>query len=210
MINVTGVRLNLIKEIGEISEKKVKIVKDLVCDSLPQMVNLPVGYIFINPETRIHLLLASGQITVAQEGFEISPDFAVLRKLADDVFDILLLDNKANTVVLNYSGLINVENSMVRSRSLINDMNETITIGQIPGITGVGLRFFYNEEGFNGDLKVEPFVQDNNKFFVQLEVSSQIGEHTLDLENIFLAGEKMFNKFTDELASFALELTSKL
>lgn len=210
MINVTGIRMNLVKEIGEISEKRLKIVKELVLESLPQVINLPVGYIFLNPETKIHMLLTSGQITIAQEGSEISPNFALLEKLTEDVFNILQLDNKANAVVLNYSGLINLENSMIRSCGLVNDMNKTITVGEIPGITGVGLRFFYNEEGFSGDLRVEPFIQDNNRFFVQLEVSSQTGEHTLDLENIFLAGKNMFNKFTNELASFATGLTSKL
>lgn len=209
MINVMGIRLNLIKEIGEISEKRVNTIKNLVGDLLPQEITIPVGHIFTNPKTKVHLLLASGQITVGQDGPEISPDFTVLRKFAQVVFDAFLLEDKAN-VVLNYTGLLNVENAMIRSLNIVSGVNEAITNNKINGINGIGLRFFYNEEGFTGDLKIEPYVQDVNQFFVELEVSSQIGENILGIEDIFLAAEKFFNKFTNELASFALGLTSKL
>lgn len=208
MVNVTAVKVNFLKELGELSPKKISVVSEVLGKAYPNISQLPIGTVFVNPEARKHVLLASNQLGVGQDGVNIEPDFVTIQKDFLALFDVLMLDQTSN-ILFDFVGLLpsRAENVLKSSFGLLNHKSLE-SLNEFSGFDGVGLRFFYNEGNLRGDFRVEPFLQDTTKYFMQLQVSSK--EPLNSIEEAFVQAQRAFEDFTNRLGAFAEGLVEEI
>lgn len=208
MVNVTAIKVNFLKEIGELSPKRISVVSEVLSRAYPNITQLPIGTVFVNPEARKHVLLAPNQLVVGQDGTSIDPDFAAMQRDCLSLFDVLMLD-QISKVLFDFVGLFpGKDENTLESSFVWLDQHRWKSTEQSAGLGGVGLRFFYDLGNLKGDFKVEPFLQDTTKYFMQLQVSSK--EPLNNIEETFVLAENAFEDFTNRLGSFAEGLVNEI
>ncbi len=201
MINVTAIKVSFLKEVGELSPQRISAASEVLGKEYPNITKLSIGTVFVNPQTRKHFLLASNQLTVGLDGAELEPDFERIQKDFLSLFSALMLDQTSNTL-FDFVGVFpdKIDNAFKSSFSLL-DRDKRGLCGEIPGIDGVGLRFFYKTGNLVGDFKIEPFVQDTTKYFMQLQLSS--ADPLNSIEEVINLAKDIFEQFTGPLGDFA-------
>lgn len=200
MVNVISVKMNLLKGFGEISEKRIKAIHDYVKDEYPSANSVPLGTLLFHPEERRHILLTPNQISFGQDGVELAPEFSRLKELTEKIFDVLMIDNSAN-VLYDYIGLLPGTSPTLQDSLKFLDSRKQALLDNITGIDGLGLRFYYTLNGNRGDFRIEPYIQDMSKYFLQLQLSPN--NISTPLDEMFINAEQVFKEFTGNLSEFA-------
>ncbi|KGG79637.1 hypothetical protein [Caloranaerobacter azorensis] len=194
MIDVNNIRIDFIKQVGDLSNKKIeKLQKDLK-DKFSAIDKLQYGgYIFINELKNLFLIVTNNQVTLEIRGVNVTYDKSFLYDILKKVFDILLLDEETE-VLLSIVGLIkSVSSTFNKSLKFI----ENHSIDNIDSIYGVGYKFFMKEGKYIGELKIEPLVRDDKYFYIQYIMSSNRREYPV--REILDDVEILLNKLKEDI-----------
>jgi hypothetical protein len=168
-------------------------------EDFPNVLPLPIGILFSKNEFE-QVFVTQAHITLAVKD---SPDYAKLERIAQKIFDCLLLDVQA-VVSYDLIGLMPASGSASESSfSFINPEKDS-AIKSISSINAVGLRFFYEFDSLKGEFKVEPFVRDPSQYFLQLILGTQT---TIALHEVFERFDVVYHDFVGRLAGLASAIT---
>lgn len=201
---ITGIKLNFIKNIGDMSEKKIELFIKEFSDEFPGKNNIANGLLLtknIGNATVKSLFLVQNQVTYGIEGENVEPNFYEPENFAKRIFDKLYLDYKC-TVVCNYSCLVKSDDIF---ESLKNKMDFKLKDDE--KIQGVGFKIFINNDLYTGNFVFEPFLRDEKYMFCSLEI--QIIKVS-SLKEIVKEAEKIFNGMFDELVEQSYSNIKKL
>jgi hypothetical protein len=201
MFKLTGIKISLLKDFGEISEKKIEKLTDSLIEHYPDIVNISVGRVFVNKETKEHVIVAPGQIIISQEGLGITPNLKKFNETALKIFDALLLNNETD-VIYKFTGVFPSNGSALESSLGLLASKKQAQIDEVPEIKGLGLRFIYGFGDQMGDLRIEPFIRDDSYYFVELEYNNQ----SIPLEKVINNASELCSDFTGRLSGFAMNI----
>lgn len=194
MIDVSNIRIDFIKQVGDLSNKKIERLQESLKDKFSIIDKLQYGgYIFINELKKLFLIVTNNQVTLEIRGVDVTYDKSLLYDIIEKVFDILLLDEETE-VLLNIVGLVeNTPSTFDKSLEFIQNHN----IDNIDNIYGVGYKFFIKDEKYIGELKIEPLVRDDKYFYIQYIMSSNRRKYSV--REILDDVEILLNKLKEDI-----------
>lgn len=201
---IIGIKLNFLKNIGDMSDKKIELFIKEFSNEFPGKDNIPMGLILsknIDSSTVKSLFLVQNQVTYSVEGDNAQPDFYNAKSYVKRIFDKLYLDYKCS-IVCNYTCLVESDDI---SELLKNKID--IQLKDIQEIQGVGIKIFLNNDLYTGNFVFEPFLRDTRYMFCSLEL--QIIKSN-SLNEIVKEAEKIFNDMFNDLITQSYYKIKKL
>lgn len=179
-------KLSFLKNIGDISEKRIEIINKEFSGEFPIKNNIPTGLLLaknIDSVTVKSLFVLPTQVTYSIEGENTQKSFYEAKSFAKRVFDKLFFDYKCN-LVCNYTCLVEAEGI---SELLKNKMD--IRLKNEKEIQGIGIKIFLNNDDYTGNFIFEPYVRDLKYMYCNLELQilniSGVSETVKEAEKIF-------------------------
>ncbi|MDG5856015.1 hypothetical protein [Clostridium beijerinckii] len=164
-MQIIGFKITFIKNIGEISEQKIKMLFDEFDDKLPDKNIIPEGIILSNNVAGLvqSLLVTPTQTAYSEEGNIKDIDFEKPKSIIKNICDKLYLNDNLG-VLYNFTCLIDgKEHSNMLKNKLDMDLN-------MDSIKGVGIRVFLDNENYSGIFSFEPYLRSLDKYFCSLEL----------------------------------------
>jgi len=198
VLTVTDVKITFMKDLGELSEKKLNQINDEIKVFYPSFGKFPFGFLYANNDTRQQLIIAPGQLTVDAQA---NINFDSIKTIVNKVFDILLLDSPTISVIVCTGLISHGESAFSKSLSFLEEnlKGKVETLGMI---NGIGLRFFTNKEGEKGEFKIEPFVRDPSYFYVERIIQNDM----MPLSEALESCNRTYMGFKEEYATFATSI----
>lgn len=160
--------ISVIKPVGEISEKKVASIKALGYD-LAGFVPGTMAQ-FVQPATSSGLALGQNQITLFAIGATGLPAFSEPTeaiRILRQIMDTLLLDNQ---VVLEFK----IEQSYPAAGNVFEKANALAAADLLfEGSTSIGFRIPYKKDGFQGEVSIEPFFANPQRYYINYRGASE-------------------------------------
>ncbi|MBN8236846.1 hypothetical protein JF544_16430 [Halobacillus kuroshimensis] len=188
--------LTLFTNVGDISDARVKSLKDVFGPHFPEVERPNEGVIIFKKESKA-LYVDSKQITFIAKGN--SEDFSVeeATNYLKQIFEILSLSPKSG-VGIKFEGIENTnDNTIEKSKTHTKDAVEIL------GAEGVGFRFIIQKQDFAGNVFIEPYIKDNQKIFYNIELESRERVSHAQLDQLV---ETMFNQGTKDAEDAARTL----
>lgn len=164
-----NLNVSLLKSIGEISDKKVKQISASGFD-LTQQVNGVMAQ-FIEKKSGIVLMVAQNQITLAA-GASVAdrlldnPSIAI--ETFDKILDILLLDRDSAIQIKLERSYHSETNTLEKAKNFLAS-DEVL----FEGATSVGFRIPFKRAEFGGEIKIEPFFNNAQRYFLDCVIQSE-------------------------------------
>lgn len=178
-------KLDLVKDFGEIGEKRFAVLNNYLGDEYSEIHRIPSGVILINDDKDRHLLVTKNQITLYYSNIEgsIYIDQIILK-----LFEKLTLEDKQLDAVASCVYHFPAsENSFSES---LGALREDSVLEQYK-FDGVGFRFMRKFEHGLNELKIEPRVNNPEIWFIEEKINfvnsslQEILEITSDHANSF-------------------------
>lgn len=195
MVKAKAFKLNLLKELGELSTKKIEKLVSVLEKEFPQRSAQPFGWVFFNPLNKKSIILTTNQITISYDGDNIPPDEDELNGILSVLIETLMLDDGANAI---YNFVAHRESKLDSLKDSLNFVN--FNGKQLEGLEGVAYRFILNRKDQMGDLRVEPFILDPHKVFLELELKEM---EILNFSQIVERAIKAYTEFTTDMVQFS-------
>lgn len=176
-------------DIGSLSELKIKKIQENFKEEFPNGLINPNQAVIAKNNEQIILSPTQIQYTILHD--EIKSIYCNLKKIQD----ILMLDNFLNNTIMSFIDIKELEkNCMEYTKEKFKPL--------ITGVVGIGIREFFMYEKKLSEFKIEPFISDNTKLY--LEARYHLGEIEIDsLENVIKSA-------LDDYNSKRIEVYSKL
>lgn len=185
-------------KIGPLSEGKINALKTLFGNKFP-VFERPNENIVIFKRGLDGLFVAPEQITYITQGNSSEVNIPEIVESLKQAAELLEVSSRSAASIKFEANEDKLEDIMAKSKELVNEASEIL------GAIGVGFRFIINQEQFNGDVKIEPFIRDHQKLFyeVTLETNKVIDHSELtDIFNtMFEFGSNQAKKAADTLTT---------
>jgi len=193
-------RINLKTNVGALSNKKVDALVAALKPFFPSMAFNLNGemLLMVDDATKTVILLTGEQITFGQDEFTSPLDFDKIQKVINCVYDTLLLDS--DTVVgVQLIGCFDHGSSTMDPSLTKLAIPSADLKGQLKGLSGVGYRFLIDHGEDVWELKVEPFLRDQNKWFMEALCGTS---KPSDIASVAKISSEAYTCFKGEWAAF--------
>lgn len=191
---ILNANITINKLIGEISEEKMNKIKEEMKLTFPETVSVgPNELVFRNGNAAILISSNQNRLAYIFNGEETAFDTTEGIKKLELVLDLLGLKNNG-VVGMNIEYTKPVEfNSMDESIKVFKDYTVS------SDVAGVAVRYLMNDGEYNGEIKVEPFIQDNKSLFSVINFQS-IEEKEINSIELNETYKKYKNILNDSIA----------
>lgn len=198
---IIGFKINFLKNIGEMSDKKVGLLIKEFSREFPNKNDLQaVGLILTKniDSTKIKsLFITPTQVTYSIDGENAIENFNEAKYFTQRVFNTFYLNYKC-AGVCNFSCIIEDKEVL---KSLKDKLN--IKIDGMDEAQEVGIKVIVNTEDFSGNFIYEPYVKDKKFIFCLLDLQIK---KALDVNDIISEAKKIINNEYEQLINQALKL----
>lgn len=163
-----AIKVHMQVMVGQINEKRLRpLVDALAKEGFKSRLafNVP-GIGFRNEKANETVLVFPEQLTVSQEGLEVHADFCRLEELAKTSLRHLNLEYQVNS-----AGFDMIAHVPFAERNMLTESQRLVApcaTLKVPGVEGVGLRFFLTIDGVLSEFRVEPLLRNPENLFLQL------------------------------------------
>lgn len=163
-IKINQVSINVLSQIGTINDKKIeRLNKKILQDTPFKRVNMiPIGIMYVADGGKENLIISQDRIVYNSVASYINSNIS---KLFSIPIDALMLDEE-NPLIIDIQGLSETKDSHEESKLKFTEKYLSL-IPKIEGLCGVGYRFLFNNNSGNGEIKIEPLIQDKNFYFYE-------------------------------------------
>jgi hypothetical protein len=161
-------KLNVSQNIGQISKKKLSLLKEILNEDYPELQRLDNGgYVFLNLNEKSNFLILPNQVSAnfdkIPETFDFNSD---VKKPLLQIFEALIFEEEVKASA-RFNFLKDTSNSFEKSLDLIDNEKKKEKLIE-KGIIGAGYRFL-RESQFGGisEIKIEPLIGDKSKWFIE-------------------------------------------
>lgn len=206
MIENHLLNLNVLTQIGEISEKKIKQIID---HGFALKENVPGQFaqfqISGNDDT---VVIAQNEIIYVAKATSFDSIMSNA-ELATDIFgrilDILLLDGDSVLLKVSFERSYTSEyNTFDQSCKMLDSSVDEVI--RASGAKAVGLRIPFEKEMFRGEYRIEPFFSDPKRYFLGCGIQTQKSENITNATNLF---EQMLALVSNEFEPMIEEIFKK-
>lgn len=161
-MNIKKVEIVIPINVGEITEKKRSFIHEIFTSY--ENVNIT------NEAEGITVIKEKEGLIFTEQGIRYRDqndnffEGSILEGLKDVIEKFLL--EESNLIQLSIVSVLDRENSLTKSKQIFNEKNENILDGKT-NILGIGYRFIIDEEGKNGEIKIEPYIKEDNMVFLE-------------------------------------------
>lgn len=204
MLKVTAARVDIHKNLGEISEKKTKLLGQDLSSYFPDVRIMGDRVLFLHSEKRQALSVSQNQASVLCEPGDLLRA-ADVGDIIERLFDVLLLDGSAQVTFYlagNFPITDGNANAMERSWHFADAYTVT-KLKEIDGVVGLGVRCIVSRKDLRGDFRIEPFIADPK--YGYMEFAGKF-ENPLAVSEIALRYGQVYDEFTGSLYSVARTL----
>jgi hypothetical protein len=189
MMNIEAMQIRIVKNLGEINEKRKEKLSDLLSTYFPKYKSDENFLFFYDPvevnENEDEHEHSDG--TEVNQGIIIFPNgvnFLLsnnskplnVSEILRNIFDILLLEPRQLGLLTEIIAKVEAKNSSFDES--LNFLTQNVSFADVKG---VGLNLFVDNDQFKGELKVEPYFENPKEFFVSFKVKLK---EDFDLENL--------------------------
>lgn len=167
-MNLDYFKLNVSQNVGQISKKKLSLLKEILSAEYPEVQRLDNGgYIFLNLNKKSNFLILPNQVSAnfdkIPETFDFNSD---VKKPLLQIFEALIFEEEVKASA-RFNFLKDTSNSFEKSLDLIDNEKKKRKLNE-KGIIGTGYRFL-KEGQFGGisEIKIEPLIDDKSKWFIE-------------------------------------------
>ncbi|TDO94074.1 hypothetical protein DFR79_10439 [Halanaerobium saccharolyticum] len=167
-MNLDYFKLNVSQNVGQISKKKLSLLKEILSAEYPEVQRLDNGgYIFLNLNEKSNFLILPNQVSAnfdkIPETFDFNSD---VKKPLLQIFEALIFEEEVKASA-RFNFLKDTSNSFEKSLDLIDNEKKKSKLNE-KGIIGTGYRFL-REGQFGGisEIKIEPLIDDKSKWFIE-------------------------------------------
>lgn len=198
---IIGFKINFLKNIGEMSDKKVELLIKEFSSEFPNKNDLQeVGLILtknIDSTTIKSLFITPTQVSYSIDGTNAIENFNEAKSFTQRVFDTFFLNYKC-VGVCNFSCIIEDTEFL---KSLKDSMK--IKIEGVEQSQKVGIKVIVNTENFSGNFIYEPYVKEEKYTFCLLDLQIK---KALDVNEIISEAKGILNNEYEQLINQALKL----
>ncbi|WP_373845440.1 hypothetical protein [Clostridium sp.] len=186
---ILSFKINFLKNIGEMSEKKIELFTKEFREEFPIKNEIPQGIILAKKDDNLikALLISPNQVTYSQEGDNVNLNFNEAKGIIKNIYDKLYLSYKCNSIY-NFSCIIDGGKHLNLLKNKIN-LN-------VEGIQGIGIKIFLDNENYTGTFLFEPYIKNLDKCFCVLELQHK---HQFSINEIIDYGKNEAIKIFYEL-----------
>lgn len=178
--NIISFKLNFLKNIGEMSEKKSEMLIENFYKEFPVKNEIPEGFILTKQGSKLikSLLITPNQITYSQDGDKLQMNFDEPKTFVKTVYDKLYLNYRCNGIY-SFSCLIDGGKCSSTLKSKLDlDTKD---------VQGIGIKVFLDNENYAGVFSFEPYLRDLDKCFCSLELQYK---KQLDINELIRIGKE--------------------
>lgn len=187
---ITSAKISFLKNIGEISDKRIELFTNKFKNEFPIINNIPGGIIFSKQDNNSvkSLLIASNQITYSQDGQNIDFQFTEVKGLIKEVYDTIYIGYKNCIGIYDFVCLTDEEKHY-------NSLKNKIQL-DIKNVKAVGIKVFLDDKDYSGWFAFEPYMKNLKRYFCNFELQSK---NQSDVGEIVDNGSNEVINFFDEL-----------
>lgn len=182
---------------GQITEKRIKkIVDEINGKGFNIIANLSPGpnvAILVEENNKSIVVINDNSITYNIMNIFEQNRNASANKNLHILFDALAVDDK-NLFVVNAEGQGETENSHIESVNYFNEKNYVEKLDD--NIYGVGYRFLFRREYYNGEFKIEPMVQNSKYYYYQCIINITL---PTTIDEVFILIDKELKICTENI-----------
>lgn len=177
MSNITWDKLSISfpYTFGQITEKRVNKTANMLNEAgikiMATMLPSPGVCLYVQSENKGVIIISENSISYNITANE----YNRMKKNLQIIADVFSVEDMI-PYVINFEGESNSENTHINS---VNMFNNKMNIELGNQIYGVGYRFLFKRDFYDGEYKVEPMIEDSSKMYFQLIINIP-GSLTID------------------------------
>lgn len=188
----------LTKAVGSLSSSRIEMLKAYFSPIFPEILQ-PNEQTLIFKHGVSAFIISSDQIVFATQGDKSDINLHEISKYLFQANEILGLSDKSSLTIRLEAIEDSPVDTLEKSKSLVGDFTDNLNP------RGIGYRFMIDNESFQGDVHVEPFIKDPQKIYfnvilgthdqVPLQNAEQVlGDmYSFGTENSIDAAKKLFS-----------------
>lgn len=203
-LKLNSFKIIYLSKVGIINDKKANtIAKEFESDfPVRLMQQQPISAMVLSNNNNNNTMIIEPERITYQVLGDIKPDFDAIRDKVTKLCNVLLIDDTC-AAAIDITGLIDsqVGNSFDESLEKFNKFGL-----QFDSLKGIGLRLLYEEEHNIWEYKIEPFIADKTKYFIQLIGTISTMVH---INNITEIASKTFDNYLHKSEDLTKSLNLK-